>query len=742
MNYDEMKMNIKKLTMAANEKLKDVPEEKGYLRSAIKQQIENLDKLPTKYEQMEYRLVFMGKQGCGKTTTITNLCGLYRDDLNDITKKNKIDKVSLLPTGSGGTTAAETIEIHQTEGSGSYFIVTCCSRSELQTRVSAYIDERYTGLLNVYKKEHEFDTKENLYKEKQGQENLPPEIKRCIRNMCKKGLNSRLGEKDDEIRNWGGDDIFDKLNSNTEPFETFIDCAINNQNEKDKIFESGEINEEVVEQLAGFVLKLMEPFSELVSDSNDDLELEIRAKADENIKDFIQDTAKRLNDGTYEVDENKIPIVKRMRLYIDKNDIDMKLHSDDGNISITSVVDTRGFVPGEHGDGEREDYKSYFEDPGSICILEEKYPDTSGGQLVTISEILKYNMKMHYDIGLNAIMINWRTSEPSNNLDNQSEDEKANPDEIVLAEKRKKQVSEYIKKEGMHFEPVNVLMYNPITAYEYNQSSIITGYDEKKDNCARNDMIEKIIDLVKKERARLLEKIENNYSLLEKFIKFGDISIRDESIAIIEELQRESEEWMSRLNYDLKTYPFNKYYEEYLKSFHSRAYKALARNKGEYKSTTCYPNLISLFSVAVPLARFWGNRFSFVCNNLEKKYQEIRDKCHGAYDENDVLPLLENYYYNMIDSISKAIEERLRDDYKNMLKDDGMFGELSEVWKITQGDSGTGVNARIKDAFLETVKKREMPGLTPDFPSFCEKEQGIIEKEITKIINDSFGQDE
>lgn len=430
-----------------------------------------------------------------------------------------------------------------------------------------------------------------------------------------------------------------------------------------------------------------------------------------------------------------------MVLFIDKNDLDMNLHSDDGTLHITSVVDTRGFVSGESGDGEREDYKVYFENPENICILTTQYSETSNGQLGVIEEILKYNMKRHYDTGLNAILVNWKTGEPDANLDNQSGDEMEELGEEFLAERRKSQVSQRLKSEGKYFNPDNVLMYNPMTGYEYNNRGKILMYDRKEAQEARTDMIQKVMKIVKAERMRILEKIQVNYSLLDKFIKYGDISIRDESIAIIQELKNESIEQMNKLCEDLHDFPFDLYYRERLNSFHSRAYKPLAYNHGEYASNVGY-GLISLFKIDVPLTRFCLEKFNKACDNLEKKYQDIKRKCKGATDEKDVLALLDNFYSNMIEAISKLFDDELRQAYIRMLKNDRIFGEHSDVWGKACAEEGTGVNARIRDIFHTYVGKREMRGLSDDFPTFCKKKQDEIEVQLPKIIDACFGRKE
>lgn len=312
MDYYNIKNNLEQLTKMAENKLNDVPKEKGYLRAAVTQQIENLRELPKRYELTEYRLVFMGKQGCGKTTTIMNLCGLFQDDLPG----NKINEVSLLPTGSGGTTAAETIELHQTVGGGTYFLVTCCSKKELREKVSSYIEDIYTGLLNEYLKGKENDNKENeLRNEKKSL--LPIEIKRCIANMCKEKLMISFTEKHSDSVGWCGEEYFEVTTGAYKPnaqerLERFITYAINQKNRQEHVFETGDIDNEFVKKLTVFIINnWMAPFYESILEA-DDVEIEIKKKADGiNIKEFLQDTANKLNNGSYEHNNKKITLAKK-----------------------------------------------------------------------------------------------------------------------------------------------------------------------------------------------------------------------------------------------------------------------------------------------------------------------------------------------------------------------------------------------------------------------------------------------
>lgn len=188
------KLRIQDAIREAEEKINTISADKIFLKKAIEYVIENLKVLPHYLEKTDYRIALMGQPGCGKTSTLVGLSGLLSDSLYDL-KAGGISKskASLLPVGSGGTTMAECMEIHQIDEGESEIIIECCSQEELENILDRMIEKYYLAELGN-------DQNQNMdillgHDNKEDHMNLLPiEIERYVEGMCRENILNMIKE--------------------------------------------------------------------------------------------------------------------------------------------------------------------------------------------------------------------------------------------------------------------------------------------------------------------------------------------------------------------------------------------------------------------------------------------------------------------------------------------------------------------------------------------------------------------
>ena len=156
------------------EQMQSLPEfENDSCRNSFEGQLAKIRQLHDFNDVRQYRIVFIGEPGMGKTTAICNWLGLLRTDK---TKAKRIDNVSLLATASGRTTVAE-VHIRQVPD-------TSCLRMEYlpieqqEAYIQQYCTDYYNRCFSVDTVQEEDDasdtTKADAY----------AEMDRVVRNMA------------------------------------------------------------------------------------------------------------------------------------------------------------------------------------------------------------------------------------------------------------------------------------------------------------------------------------------------------------------------------------------------------------------------------------------------------------------------------------------------------------------------------------------------------------------------------
>ncbi len=717
-------MKLSNIVDEAEMRLKDISEDKYWLKTAVQQAINKLKELPKLLESNEYTLVFMGKPGCGKTSTITSLCNLVTEEVYNADKKCILkDKASILPVGSGGTTMQETIEIIKSD-SGNYIEVECRSRNALIETVRDIVEKNYfLELKNHIPDDEKLDFEIS---------NIPREIERYIEGMCKKALNREAGEQSDKRKK--------------------LDQLIKEKSKQ--LIESGSCNdilleERISENVDNIVDYIMSELIVLDSRCSDIDDYKVRIDIDAaDLKNDLRNKMSEINDGKME----GLSIIYSVKIYLEDTDF----FPANEKYAINKIVDTRGYrgsKDGKKGEGIRSDYQKYLSNDAvnTICIFETNYKDCSGGNSSDISEIIEYNVNASYRDGLNAILINWQTGEVGENRDNLEDmEDEDDISEEELVGKRIGQMQSYYylqsvhKGNGINFNSSNIFAYNALAGYKVEVPDgktrmFITRYDRTKVENSRKQLMKDIFSMVDRERENINRKISENYNILRRFIDYGDIRADAVKEKIIKELYDKCENFIQLVCQELDSMEFYRIYCEKLKSFHSRAYKPLAVHSGEYWGC----EFVSVSDIDNEMYEFYSRHIKRLNGLLTKELDSVKNKLEGVEDTEGIRRILENIKETAIESLDSYSED-IEGNFKSIIMDNAYFGKLSKVWdraKERAAEGGRGVNADIKDILLDSVDpaKKLKASLYGSFSDQCRSAQDDINEHLKNIVDESFG---
>lgn len=757
------KTKINDVIFEAEKKVIEIPEDKKLIRKSVEYAIEKLKKLPAMLDRTEFRLVFMGEPGCGKTSTIVNLCRLLPEELWETgpKKKMKTSRATLLPVGSGGTTMVENTEIIQVpEEENSHFVVECCSKKELEQNLVHYVEKPYLARLAAYAKENGKENEKEL-----AIMPMPIEKERYIEVMCKAGIKRCHEENNPILQAVCGDEKLWKTEKGKviQPeLDMVVTCFLEQKQKESGIYEIMEFQEPVIREIVDFLMNDVIVLNPLFENSEKSCDILIPCPEQEDMKKFIRDTMDKLNYGNF----SGITIVKNVKLYLSIRDLDMELTSRDGKYRITQVVDTRGYRSLENSkknqeadkemDGVREDFQQYLSrsEEGNICIFTERYGGPrSGGDVKVTEEIMKYNMKASYRTGLNAVLVNWHTGEPATNPDNKNteqeeedfyEEEEADLKEKVLVKDRLQQIKGTLvakswgKGSNINFNTENIFAYNALSGYSVVGNIGIVGYCEEEAQESRQEFLEDIFAMIDREQERIQQEITENYELLSNFLRFGDISVGGIQKKIVDDFFLEAQKVIAQVAEELRMGEFYREYQRKINYFHARAYKPLALHRGEYYGW----KKISLFDINDEMVVFYSNHIKTFQNRLQQKYDEIAKQCSGAKDAREIMTVLKN----ILDSMSWALdnyEDEIKEAFSGIIKNNHFFGPTSRVWDEAIERAligGRGVNDDIRYILLKGIdKETNKDSLYGSFPVQCENVQENIRKRIFEIVNICFG---
>lgn len=756
---------IKDIVIKAKEEISTINSDRAYLKKAIELAVNNLETLPDMLENTDFNIIFMGKPGCGKTSTIANLAQMLSDDLFNVHIKpiTKI-KSSLLPVGSGGTTMAENIVIVQTVDEESKIQLECYTSEEMRNTIESYVEKQYMIAMGNYLKAYIDTDIEETKNVNMEYPSMPREVERYIENMCKKGIDSAYQLKDEYLFNYCTPEMWinKKGKKETPELNKIVRRILDEKNKREKIYSKNDIIDQVVEELVDFIIDRLIMLKDEFKNNPKQVKYEISFEKDTSIKKNIQRNMMNLNSGGFV----GIPIIRNIKIIINKNDLDMQLHNN--KYKINCIVDTRGYRYSEEGkkkksDGVREDYKQYLSDKRckNICIFMEKYMDSSGA-IPILEEIIKYNVLPSYHNGLNAIVINWQAGEIRDNADNvdgynddyddyddydieldegiESEDELAQ--ERVFQLKSHIDALSTVKSKNLNFNSDNIFMYNPLSGYSIEKNDlkgeIVRAYDAKLARERRNVLLTNIFDMVEREHQRIEKKIVESYEMIKRFLEFGEISINEIQDQILNELYLEAKRVITQVaNYCIQNGFFDIYYDKIENSFHSRAYKPLAMHKGEYKGQV----EVSVYKIANEMFEFYTRHIIEFKRKIDIKYNQIKDKCRGADDLDSLFSPIDDIMEDLHNSLDQYAED-LSINFENVIKDREYFSNISSVWKKAQERAnmgGRGVNNDIREILLNCISEVVNVSLYGTFKERCEEIQSNMERILTKLVDCSFG---
>lgn len=653
-----------------------------FIRRALDSAKSKLLTLPRLRDMKKYRLVFIGKQGCGKTTCIANLTGLLSEELfsDALNEDNTIDlqDASLLTVGTGGTTAPEVYIKQLGNTEQSHIIVKCCSMNKLIQYVSTYVSKQCKDI-----KKDENDDYGNLSREHE----------RIIEGLCLNQI--KKNESQLEEKHKGEKKRFSWL-----PLiiQDIINDELNNTTTNDELIKN--VSKIIIEKYM-----LLNYCEEL----NEEKEIKIMFNNDDKkeFRQWLKNTFHDINIGTYP----GILIPKEVHIFISVLDLDMKLSCQDYDFS--EIVDTRGYRQVERdkdgkvkfsGDGDRADIKAYLKynknddsDFRNICLMTDRYINFTEGHSNVINEIILNYMSLNdsNQVGLNSILVNWKKGEPKGQID---ANKRKNDNEMITY--RIEEIQEFFEKnKGYIFNKDNVFEYNPTFAYKIINDSEVEHYTIDKAEKAREELKNKLVEMINKEKERLNSEINTSYRCIKNFIDNDKFELGNNSDAIIEELSNNVLNVANNLGKEFDNLSFENGYKSKLESFGSRSYKPLALKEGIHKRTD--GTIDSIYDITREVVNDeYKEKINLAGRLILDKIDESIDICSSAIDGQNLSDSLMLLKKNVEDIFGYMEDELIN----NMLQEvQNTFSKANSFWdkvKDIAKEGGTGVNSKIKNVFV------------------------------------------
>lgn len=270
-------VEIQNMIEKLNEKIKLEQELNPFVKKVLKRACSKLETLPKLRAIKKYDLIFIGKQGCGKTTAIVNLA-----ELIDIPSNSKEDlkNTSLLKTGSGGTTAPEVSIIQIDNSEESKIVVECCEVDEFKEIIRTYIKKIFTKFVKE-------SSSNQILKEYDNEITLSREYDRIVEGMCSDIIDNKKTELEEKFKDKKTN--FSYLPHIIEDLIVGKDTAVDNLIEKE---------DEIIDDISNCIIK--EYMSIETEDYyNDHSILEIPYEGNSNYKRWLKETFDCINNGTY-----------------------------------------------------------------------------------------------------------------------------------------------------------------------------------------------------------------------------------------------------------------------------------------------------------------------------------------------------------------------------------------------------------------------------------------------------------